>query len=75
MLFAAARGFHNTVDRFDLLNSLSVPSATGSFQRLCEVPNYVKMLPARQLFQALEALIASHSFLTLQVLELAQQQV
>jgi hypothetical protein len=45
------------------------------FQRLCEVPNYVKMLPARQLFQALEAIIAAHSFRTLQFLELAHQQV
>jgi hypothetical protein len=32
------------------------------------------MLPARQLFHALEAIIASHSFPTLQFLELAHQQ-
>jgi len=34
----------------------------------------VKMLPARQLFQALEAIIASHSFRTLQFLKLAHEQ-
>jgi len=33
------------------------------------------MSSARQLFQALEAIIASHSFRTLQFLELAHQQV
>jgi hypothetical protein len=32
------------------------------------------MLPARQLFQALEAIIASHNFRTLQFLKLAYQQ-
>ena len=32
------------------------------------------MLSARQLLQALEATIASHSFLTLRCLELVQQQ-
>jgi hypothetical protein len=42
-------------------------------QRLCEVPDYVKLLPARQLFQELEAIIASHSFRTLQFLKLAHQ--
>jgi hypothetical protein len=42
-------------------------------QRLCEVLNYVKMLPVHQLFQALEAIIASHSFPTLRCLELARQ--
>jgi hypothetical protein len=47
---------------------------TDRFQRLCEDPNYVKMLPAHQLFQALEAIIASHSFCTLQFLKLAHQQ-
>jgi hypothetical protein len=44
------------------------------FQRLCEDSNYVKMLLARQLFQGLEAIIALHSFPTLQFLELTHQQ-
>jgi hypothetical protein len=51
-------------------------SVTASVRkaRLCEVPDYVKMLPARQLFQALDRIVASHSFRTLQFLKLAHEQ-
>ena len=50
-------------------------SLCSASMRLCVVPNYVKMLPARQPFQALEPTIASHSFRTPQFLELVHQQV
>jgi hypothetical protein len=56
------------------MSRVAAATSNDRFQRPCEVPDYVKMLPARQLFQALEAIIASHSFTTLQFLELAHQQ-